>query len=224
MLVSRGELFITGLDLSLPGLRTHARGTPHHLAMLAGGSRLRPIGHDTYRALSSRALLRVPDKHGHPVPTDRVLMSYRDTLCAELADSAPRANDIGTSGLDLSIRRLSEAQFAERLGTSPGHGTLPLEVDESRGFSGKRLRAFVAEETRLLRDAASELRQAAVSGSVSEECRRLLCAADHAWVHFPDAPDKAGTDAGAPGRSFLARAGAAAGYYAARAERIISIL
>jgi hypothetical protein len=151
-------------------------------------------------------------------------MSYRDTLCAELADSAPRANDIGASGLDVSIRLLGEAQFAERLGTNPVRGRLPLEVDESRGFSGEHLRAFVAEETRILRDAASELRQAAVSGSVSEECRKLLCAADHAWVHFPDAPDNAGADAGAPGRSFLARAAAAAGYYAARAERIISVL
>ncbi|MFI5369173.1 MAG: 6-hydroxymethylpterin diphosphokinase MptE-like protein, partial [Spirochaetia bacterium] len=47
--IGRGDVFLTGLDLSFPGARTHAQGSPYHLAMLNGCSRLRPVGQDAFQ-------------------------------------------------------------------------------------------------------------------------------------------------------------------------------
>jgi hypothetical protein len=81
------------------------------------------------------------------------------------------------------------------------------------------MRGFLREEKALLEQAMDSARQAAATGFVSQECRALLAEVDYAWVHFPDE-----MLLDAPDRSFLARVGVAAGYYANRMGRIESIL
>jgi hypothetical protein len=219
MRITGGDVFLTGLDFSLPGLRTHARGTPHHVAMLLGAARNHPPGQDTFAVIAARPLVRVPDKSGSPVMTDRVLMSYRDNLRAEVGEEADRVNDIGTAGLDLGLRRLGAARFEEILGATAASRGAALDIDATRGFPAENLRSFFTDEIGLLRRAAGSMRQAAASGSVSEECRALLGDVNYAWVHFPDEPELP-----TPSRGFLARVGVATGYYAMRMERIGSVL
>ena len=62
--LTTGEVFLTGLDFSFPGARTHARGTPWHLAALRGAGRLRGVDQETVRALALRRTIREPDKSG----------------------------------------------------------------------------------------------------------------------------------------------------------------
>jgi hypothetical protein len=216
--IGRGEVFLTGLDLSFPGSLTHVRGAPHHLSMLAGSSRLRPVGQDAFQALAARSLLRAPDKRGGMVATDRVLKSYRDSVEDVVQGSAARVMDFGPRGLDLGVRRINMQEWEERLacGTLPA---TPLEIDSFKVFPRDRVREFMQNEKELLARATDALRGSAAAGQASEECRALLREIDYAWVHFPD---PAGLES--PDRSFLSRARVAAGHYAQRLDRIASIL
>jgi hypothetical protein len=217
--IGRGEVYLTGLDFSFPAFRTHARGAPHHLAMLIGGSRMRPVGHESFCSVAARALVQAPDKRGGRVATDRVLKSYRDTLQQEVKENGDRVMDIGPLGLDLGVPSISRARFEEGLCRVPAASSARLVIDPGRSFSAGTMRELLMREKALLEQAMDSARQAAATGLVPPECRALLAEVDYAWVHFPD---EMALDA--PDRSFLARVGVAAGYYANRMGRIRSIL
>ena len=216
--IGRGNVFLTGLDLSFPGARTHAQGSPYHLAMLNGSSRLRPVGQDAFQALAARLLFRTPDKHGGIVQTDKVLKSYRDNLESVVRDSTARVMDFGPQGLDLGVRRISLTEWEEELacGSAPA---ARLEIVAGRIFPRDPVRRFIQTEKGLLERALDALKVTPTEGGAWEECRALLREIDYAWVQFPDPPGLENPD-----RSFLARARVAAGHYARRLERIASIL
>ena len=216
--IGRGDVFLTGLDLSFPGARTHAQGSPYHLAMLNGSSRLRPIGQDAFQALAARVLVRAADKRGGFVRTDKVLKSYRDSVEEVVRDSAARVMDFGPQGLELGIGRISMGEWEERLacGSAP---PARLEIDTVSVFTRDQVRRFFQAEKGLLERALDALRETTAGGGASEECRALLREIDYTWVQFPDPPGLENPD-----RSFLARARVAAGHYARRLERIASIL
>jgi hypothetical protein len=216
--MARAEIFLTGLDFCFSGSRTHVRGTQYHIAMLAGSNRYRPVGHDAFQSLTARSRLRVTDKRGKPVATDPVLKSYRDGLQSELDGEELRVMDFGPSGLDLGVRWISIEEWEERLGRAPA-GRTRLEIDPEQGFALDQLRGFLSQEKDLLTRAIGALGNATETGIVSDECRALLWETDYAWVHFPDPPGLENPD-----RSFLARARIAAGYYAQRLEKILSII
>jgi hypothetical protein len=217
---------MTGMDLSFPGWKTHASGSPMVLAMMAASTRLDPVGQAAYRAFVDRRLMRVADKHGRPIITDRVLSSYRDSIEEELGGQEGRALDCGETGLSLGVRAITTGRFEELLQNSPV-GTPRLLLDRSRRFEGSRLAEFLAAERSLLLDCA-DAAAAGGSGGTGESRRAaepvrslssLLSEADYAWAHFPDVPDLS-----APDRGFLARARVAALYYAERLRRIESVL
>ena len=216
--IGRGNLFLTGLDFSFPGSRTHAKGSPAHLAMLNGCGRLRPVGQDAFQALAGRALVHARDKHGGAVRTDAVLKSYRDNVENAVRDSAVRVMDFGPQGLDLGVRRIGMSEWEDRLacGSAPA---ARLEIDTRKAFSRDPVRQFVQAEKDLLGRALEALQETVAEGRASGECRRLLREIDYTWVQFPDPPGLENPD-----RSFLARARAAAAHYARRLDRIASIL
>ena len=216
--IGSGDVFLTGLDLSFPGSRTHARGSPYHLAMLNGSSRIRPVGQDAFQALAARVLQQIPDKRGGVVATDTVLKSYRDGVASVVRDASARVMDFGPLGLDLGVRQVSMGEWEDRLAC----GSLPaarLEIDTRKAFPRDRVREFMETERDLLARAIDVLRESAVAGGASDECRALLREIDYTWVHFPDPPGLENPD-----RSFLTRARVAAGHYARRLDRIASIL
>jgi hypothetical protein len=206
------------------------------LGMLAGSTRLDPMGQASYRALAGRPLLRLSDKHGQPILTDRVLSSYRDSLAEEVSDSAGRVFDCGETGLPLGVSAIPQGRFEELL-----HGVPPaaqrLHIDRTKRFDDSRLAEFVRAEVALLEDLAKAAARphsagadpggAAGHGAASgadpvgadAPLGALLAAADYTWAHFPDVPDLS-----APERGFIARARVAALYYAERLRRIESVL
>jgi hypothetical protein len=215
--ITDNGVYLTGMDLSFPGSKTHANGSPFVLAMLAASGRFEPVGQSSYRALAGRRLMRVADKHGRPVLADRVLLSYRDSLEEELGDSAGRVLDCGETGLPLGVRAISTERFQELLLGTPVQSPR-LRVDQERRFEGDRIADFVAAERSLLLDVA-EAAAAGGTGGRESGLGGMLAEADYAWAHFPDVPDLS-----APDRGFLARARVAALYYAERLRRIESVL
>jgi len=223
--LTRGDVYLTGLDFSFPGGRTHARGTPYHLAMLHRCERVKPIGQLAYQAMAARDRIHVRGKDGASLQTDGVLRSYRDTLRRETAAEARRIIDIGDVGMDLDLRAVSVTEAAGRLKKSArgsgfgvsGRGS--ADASRRERFDGRRIQEFLRAERDLLVRASEAARQAASNRIVDPACAELIRAVQHAWVHFPDDPDPAEA-----GPSFLARASVASGYYANRADRLCSLL
>ncbi len=216
--ITRESVFLTGLDMSFPGTRTHVKGSPPLLAMLAGATRVRPVGQASYEALAGRRLVHALDKRGHPVLTDGVLRSYRDSLAAELSGDTGRVTDCGETGLPLGVPLVSEGDFEEMLRCVPSLDRR-LRVSEETPFSVERLAELVAAERSRLRELAEAAAGFLAAGGPAESLLRLLAECDYAWVHFPDVPDLSGPD-----RGFVARARIAALYYAERLRRIESVL
>jgi hypothetical protein len=212
--VTRDLVFLTGLDFSFPGSRTHARGTPQHLESLIRSTRLHAVGQDAYGALLSRRRTKVRDKRGGSVETDMVLRSYRENLRREIGGSSQRAMDIGATGLDLGVRLIGAREFETTLlnrGTRGGG----IATSDAPRFSRPALQGALDREANLLERAAGQIRAAIAEKPPRGRCADILRAIDYAWVHFPDEPDLT-----SPDRSFLARALVAVGYYAQRLERI----
>jgi hypothetical protein len=216
--ITRESIFLTGLDLSFPGLKTHANGSPYVLAMLAGSTRLDPIGQASYRALNARRLLRIPDKNGRPILTDRVLSSYRDSLAEETSASVERVFDCGETGLPLGVPAIPAGRFEELLRCGPA-APRRLRIDQERRFDGAQLADFVAAERSLLADVARAAAGFGASAETGDSLGALLAEADYTWAHFPDVPDLSALD-----RGFVARARVAALYYAERLRLIESVL
>jgi hypothetical protein len=212
--ITRGDVYLTGLDFSFPDGRTHVRGSPYHLGMIAGARRFAPMGQAGFQALMGRPLLRVPDKNGKPVATDHVLHSYRDGLEQEARAGGLRVRDCGAVGLPLGVPRIVLEEMEERIGAGPAAAQGGLEIDPGRGFAAERLPGFLAAEMELLGRAIS-LGTAPRQG----EAGGLLADIDYTWVHFPDEPDLDHPDQG-----FLARVRVAAAYYRQRLERMASVV
>jgi len=229
--MTRGSVYLTGLDFSFPGARTHAKGSPSLITMHSGSSRLAPVGQATYSALAARHLARQTDKHGLPVLTDRVLSTYRDSLEEELSESSARVRDCGDTGLPLGVPVIAASQLEEAL-QAGATSAQRLRIDRTRRFPGERLAHFVASERALLEKVAlaaggpsgnglapAGQAGAAPAGAAPDALGALLADADYTWMHFPDQPDLA-----APEWGFVVRARVAALYYAERLRRIESVL
>ncbi|MGA2640431.1 MAG: 6-hydroxymethylpterin diphosphokinase MptE-like protein [Spirochaetia bacterium] len=216
--ITREKVFLTGLDMSFPGMKTHARGSPLALAMLAGSTRVNPIGQASFVALAGRRLFLLPDKQGRPVLTDRVLCSYRDSVAEQMAGHEGRVLDCGETGLPLGVRAISAGHFEELLQSIPPVKK-KLHIDAERRFAATRLADFAAAERSLLEGFAKAAAGFVASGGPGGSLGALLAEVDYTWAHFPDVPDLS-----APDRGFVARARVAALYYAERLRRIESVL
>jgi hypothetical protein len=211
-------VFLTGLDFSFPGGRTHARGSPYLIAAMERSGRFQPLGQPGFQALAARRLLRAADKQGRPVLTDRVMSSYRDALEAEARPFSTRVYDCGQAGLPLGLRTVSTEQFADLLACGPAEQE-HIRVDRRQRFRADALAALVSSERDLLSRMASAAAAYARGAAAAEEVAALLAEADYAWAHFADEPEMSSPDKG-----FVARARVAALYYEERLRRIESIL
>ncbi len=216
--ITQETVFLTGLDMSFPGAKTHARSSPYFLTMLAGSSRVKPVGQASYQALAGRRLVRLPDKHGRPVLSDGVLSSYRDSLAAEMSQGPGRVLDCGATGLSLGVPTITEDHFEELLQRVRPSGQ-KLCIGPGGRFRSELLADFLAAERSRLEELAEAAAGFVASGERGESLGGLLAESDYAWAHFPDVPDLS-----APSRGFVARARIAALYYAERLRRIESVL
>ncbi len=215
---SRGPVFLTGLDLSFPDGRTHARGVPSHIATLASSGRFRGTGQEAYAALQGRPLVRARDKNGSTVRTDLTMSSYRDGLENVLRPENSRVLDFGGTGLPLGIRHVGIKEAEEALSAARKTGGTYQRM-ANRAEDRGDVCAFIADEKRALSAADSLITEAIASADPAGTVRdggRILRDVDYAYLHFPDFPSG---DVPAD-RGFLARALIAVRYYSGRLGRI----
>jgi 6-hydroxymethylpterin diphosphokinase MptE-like len=215
--MTRGEIFLAGLDFGYPLLVTHARGTPYHLGVLARASRLSAPDGASFTAIADRRRKVVADKTGRPLVTDAVLAAYRDGLRRIATGATGRIFDAGPTGLDLGAPRIGIRELTEKIGATAA-GRLPLEAGRATVTTVERARDFIRVEMEMLRSGEKLLRAALDAETSPSQCMTFLEDADYAWVHFPDWPAE-----GAPDSSFLARAAVAARYYSERLQRLDSL-
>jgi len=93
-----GPVLLAGLDFSYRPGKTHARGTPAHLAPLRTSRRLRPPGMNAFEALLLRPRLLLPGRTGEQLTSDLVLRSYAVQL-QRLVEGSGRVYDLAGAGL-----------------------------------------------------------------------------------------------------------------------------
>jgi hypothetical protein len=203
--LTAAPVLFAGLDFAYPRGATHARGTPAHLAALAGAGRFAPPGQPAVAALAGRAVSREPTAAGGTVLTDKVLCSYRDLLVSVVRDddaarSAPRIRCIGGEGLACGVSVVPPEALGDLLPGRALSAGARIRETRTRRIVPSEVVGFLEAETRLLDDALAMLRERLASTGAARDDERLLAeAVGHAWVHFPDEPDLGS-------RSFLARA------------------
>jgi hypothetical protein len=215
--LTRGKVYLAGLDFSYPGSMTHARGTPTHLAMLAGARRCRSVEQAAYASFLGRPRVRERDKYGGMITTDTVLRSYRDQLENIVQENAGRVTDIGALGLPLGVRHVGLEEADAQISAAP-ESREDLKPHRGAGTQGD-MGAFVRGEKKALADAEEMIRTALDSGdpaAAAQAGAERLHAVDYAFIHFPDFPEPGRV----PGKSFLARALVAVRYYSERMKRL----
>jgi hypothetical protein len=221
--LTRGEVFLAGLDFGYPGAATHARGTAPHRAALHSSRRLCGVDQQSVGSLASRRMLYERNRHGVQVATDVVLRSYRDGLRRECSAEAGRMWDLGTAGLDLGLRSIGAGSFLERIRAAGARSPRLAAAKGSGGPPAGQVAAFLRAEIEILDTAIAAipgmLAAASSAGGLPPGSGSLLGAIDYAWVHFPDADGglRAGGDRTV---SFLARVRVAAMYYRGRLARL----
>jgi hypothetical protein len=215
------DVVLTGLDFAYPDGRTHARGTPAHLAALGSCGRFHGVGQEAYASLLARPRMKERDRNGRLVTTDLVLASYARQLRRSIREDAGRTWEIGEIGLPLGARQASMEEIADRLSSVP-------ELDErliepgGHAFDRARLRTFLEGEREMLARAEQAIEDGLSTGGplpLPTASREAMRAVDYAFVHFPDE-----MDCEAPARSYLSRAHVAVGYYFERLPRVIARL
>lgn len=217
------EVFLAGLDFGYPGAATHARGTAPHRAALHSSRRLRGVDQQSVGSLASRRIIHETGRYGGQVATDVVLRSYRDGLRRECAAEAGRMWDLGTTGLDLGLRRIDAGGFLDRIRAAGARSPRLEAAPGAGGPTVERVAAFLRAEIELLDAAVGAIpgMLAAASSPVGlpPHAEALLAAIDYAWVHFPDAAEGM-RSGGERTVSFLARVRVAAMYYRGRLARL----
>jgi hypothetical protein len=192
-----GPVFLTGLDFSYPGKRSHAKGSPFHSQLLEKTGRFRPPEQLGYEALARRPLLKLREGLDKPVLTDLVLHSYaqkaEELIAGEdrvygLSAEKPAVSGLidgvkGLAGPDM-LRRLAPKSTAERLLVRSG------AIDQI----GRKERwyRFVESEIALLKSGIELLEELAADagkyGTVGKGKRNadILAALDYLSFSFPD--------------------------------------
>ena len=201
LILGRARVFLTGLDFAYRRGKTHARGTPSHLAALQSAVRLAPDSLYALTTGNSDIVVAGPEQTvtGQAILTNPVLRSYAESLRNMLKDVS-RVNVLGSQGLDIGVQRLeSEAEFIAQLMSNTVTGAIaandahPKRADVTQFLSGEL--ALLIRAT----DAVTEFLNAdSVSGWQALEPR--LRELDYVYCDFPDAFDGPRSD-----RSFLKR-------------------
>ena len=201
--MTRGPVFISGIDFCYPAGKPHARGAPSHRLSLKNQSRVSPVGF--YSSSLTRPRLRVEGKDGAICETDLVMQGYRDTLY-RMIEREPRVHDLAPTGLRITPRPplcLSELRqlLPQGVGELVPSGKSPPRLTQALDF---------------LRDEEELLRQFLVCARAgeSEQIDGLLGPLDYVTLDFPTSPGGSDSES-----TFLSRCIASASHYLSEVGR-----
>lgn len=193
-------VFFAGLDFSFSTGKTHARGTPAHIAKLSSCSRFVPV--ENYDAAFKIGAQIVQGKNS-AVTTDKILLSYA-SLFNDFFSNAANLYNAGNSGIKLGTLEISKEQVLSFAKSMP-----QKKHDENKNFFEQQLaknREDFSESQKITenflkkeKESLVRLRELLVHGenvfpppypSLNEEIKSLLSARDYLYLHFPDSYKK----------------------------------
>ncbi|HUX49409.1 MAG TPA: 6-hydroxymethylpterin diphosphokinase MptE-like protein [Spirochaetia bacterium] len=200
-LLGGGNIFLTGLDFAYRRGKTHAKGTPSHLAALQTAGRLGPDSLYTVTVATSGIVVADSDRTatGHALLTNPVLRSYAESL-RNMLKGDRRVRVLGNHGLDVGVQRLkSEAEFISQLRSSAVASARSPANEHPKHADVMK---FLSAELALLVGTTDAVTEFLNSGSVSawKTLEPMLLELDYVYCDFPDGFDGPKSD-----KSFLKR-------------------
>jgi len=173
-LLGAGPVWIAGLDLSFPGLKTHFKGAVFEERALSEGDRLNPAETRSFRALRDGRPYPAPAADGSTVLTDRRLSLYAAWFAhrfRQLGTAAPRS----LSGQGLALDGFAVAPLEELLAL-PQRRPHIVEVLATAAAAIRQahdeMEAVRSRETRFDEAIAELLRALAAMASIAAEAEK----------------------------------------------------
>lgn len=208
--LSDGPVFIAGLDFAYTAGKTHALGSPQHLAHLRSVFRLEP--NPMFTLCVERRAIQATGKDGLRVLTNGVLTSYAESLRSIVADHPHRIFDLGSTGLPIGATALSREDCTLMIERCAVASERPLSAAGSAqpndaGTYETRKAAFT-DEIDLLKHAETAARAMADGRGNVSEYLTATSAVEYTYYDFPDldTADRAS-------RAFASRVAISAAYF-----------
>jgi hypothetical protein len=219
--ITKGPIFLTGLDFSyIPG-KSHAKESPFHDWCRLRENRMKG---DVWYSLSAlRPGMPASGKDNNPyLQTNAILKSYGRQLGDMCGLMNQEVYDLSESGLDLLIPRISskdaldmaldKAGEKHKTEQDPGAADNCIDADERK----RLIRLMLRDEYSRLEDLSSAWEAVNRGESEPESLLPLLKYCDYIYYHFPDRESLPHT---AP--SFLVRAVRSGHYYKRLIETVL---
>ncbi len=218
--LSDAPVFIAGLDFAYTAGKTHALGSPQHVAHLRSMSRLEPDA--MFTLCAERRAVQTIGKDGLRVLTNGVLTSYAESLRSIVSDHSHRIFDLGSTGLPLGATALlhedcvlmieSRAVASERL-LSVAHSA---ESHDAATYETRKGVFF--DEIDLLKRAETAARAVANGRGNLDEYLAAISAVEYTYYDFPDldTADRAS-------RGFASRVAISAAYFREKISRAFGL-
>ena len=193
------SVFVCGLDFSYPAGLSHCKESPSYKEMMNESNRLSPAGNPS-GAFKAGAFF-IEGKDGSQAVCDPALKSYAELFSARYKN-AENLYDLSSSGIDLALPRISEADAcrlmeafsartnrrepAARVGeTSYAAAKKSEKENASRQEKIRAISAFYEEEKKRLHTLRAALTGEQPLGEA--DLKALLEECNYLYVHFPDA-------------------------------------
>jgi len=176
-------VFFTGLDFSWGRGFTHTRGAPAVLESMRNSGRYNPAG-PTIAAKSAQVTKGI-GKNGREIQTDPALSLYAHLCGTSFAESKTPYIDLGATGMDTGIKRMSFSGASELLDDIYSDVTARSDPMEKKKFlaASEDLKKFLNTEQKKL-----ECLRGIFTGTLKEgkKVETLVGEMDYLFLHFPD--------------------------------------
>jgi len=191
-IISKPEwpVFFTGLDFSWDRGFTHSRGAPSIREIMRTSGRFNPQSPSILSEGSQ--VTKVIGKNGKEIRTDPALSLYAQLCKASFARSKRSYIDLGSTGMDIGIEKMTEACAKDILDGIFIGQQVPPDAMEKNKFSvpPKDLENFLGEERKNL-EALKGILTGTSKGDMTEDDAKktvstLVGEMDYLFLHFPD--------------------------------------
>jgi len=148
------HIYMAGLDLGYPGMRTHCKGVFTEELWLSAGDRLRPVETSSSRSLRDIGLFAVPSACGGLTPTDRRMLLYKWWFESQIA-MHPEAPTSTLSAASVAITGMQLSQLSDLMSLAPVRREIDARVAAELRALAHRGSSLDREPT--LRQALEEL-------------------------------------------------------------------
>jgi hypothetical protein len=190
--ISSGPVFVTGLDFSYSGGKTHARGSPFQEIADLLYYRLTPASHTIYASIKNRPVILLKDKNGADTESDLILLSYAKLMGVAVGRNKERVADIGKCGINLNLRRIGDGEELDSLITMNVNQNFGRKKEANSRLPGSgEISSFIRNEIDLLEKASVCVKRFlnendAGRREIDVKSMGALRDIDYTFLHFPE--------------------------------------